>query len=300
MAAFREALRLDAGSPEAVAGLILARLRAGRAGEALALLDAHREIEDRREALSWLRVEALRQEHRNDEALELEKKLGQPDEPFAWFVIAERDIAFGRARQAQPKAYRRAVEYLTRCVIGTSPARPLFHFELAHAAGRAQDYAAARQVAISIQNLWAPSPRTLFWIGFTLLKADRETAFRSLEEAVRLDPDYAEAHLQITFAHFDVQDFDSVVSRLQFALERRPDLGIGWHNLGFAYSLKGDPDNAMRCFREAVRLRPDFALAHTGVGSILKSPRPRLETCQGLQTRASSQPSVTMGLTVEP
>ncbi len=60
-------------------------------------------------------------------------------------------------------------------------------------------------------------------------------AIPSHREAIRLKPDYAEAHF----------------------------------NLGNALTAKGDPDGAIASFRAAIRLEPDYAEAHCNLGQTL-------------------------------
>ena len=40
-------------------------------------------------------------------------------------------------------------------------------------------------------------------------------------------------------------------------------------NVGNALVAKGDPDGAIREYREAIRLKPDYAEAHSSLGNAL-------------------------------
>jgi tetratricopeptide (TPR) repeat protein len=41
---------------------------------------------------------------------------------------------------------------------------------------------------------------------------------------------------------------------------------LAHNNLGNALATKGQKDEALACYREAVRIKPDFALAHNNLG----------------------------------
>src|SRR5262249_53674769 len=45
---------------------------------------------------------------------------------------------------------------------------------------------------------------------------------------------------------------------------------LAHNNLGIALKDKGDLDGAIACYRQALRLDPQFALAHTNLGAALK------------------------------
>jgi len=42
-------------------------------------------------------------------------------------------------------------------------------------------------------------------------------------------------------------------------------------NVGNALVAKGDPDGAIREYREAIRLKPDYAEAHSSLGNALSA-----------------------------
>jgi len=51
-------------------------------------------------------------------------------------------------------------------------------------------------------------------------------------------------------------------------LAQQPDAGIVWNNLGLAYREIGKQDDAIACFRAAVRFAPEMAEAWNNLGVV--------------------------------
>src|SRR5439155_1201721 len=64
---------------------------------------------------------------------------------------------------------------------------------------------------------------------------------------------------------------DEAIDQYQQALKIRPDYGIAHNNLGNVLLGRGNPGEALEHFREALRLDPSNAEAHYNVGSVLRS-----------------------------
>ena len=61
-------------------------------------------------------------------------------------------------------------------------------------------------------------------------------------------------------------DHQGAILVYQSMLDRRPDAGIVWNNLGVAYREIGKPDDAIASFQAAVRLAPNTAEAWNNLG----------------------------------
>jgi tetratricopeptide (TPR) repeat protein len=66
-----------------------------------------------------------------------------------------------------------------------------------------------------------------------------------------------------------ISDFEAAINDLDGAIRLDPNCveGFGdFYNLGFAYACKGEHDQAIRNYRTAIKLKPDFAEAYHGIG----------------------------------
>ena len=75
------------------------------------------------------------------------------------------------------------------------------------------------------------------------------------------------------------------VASFRQALRARPDYAVAHSNLGNALREQGELDAAVASFREAVRLRPDFAEAYNNLGSVLQQ-QGRLEEAEACLRQA--------------
>ena len=76
-----------------------------------------------------------------------------------------------------------------------------------------------------------------------------------LKSAVALDPQFAEARLQLGNLYSDQQKFPEAIPQYEQALERDPDLADGHYRLAQAYVHTGQKDRAQKEFEVYQRLR---------------------------------------------
>ncbi|MBA2526367.1 MAG: tetratricopeptide repeat protein [Pyrinomonadaceae bacterium] len=138
-------------------------------------------------------------------------------------------------------------------------------------------------------------------LGLAYLKLDRrEEAIATFKEAIRLRPNFAEAHYDLGRAYYESGEFATAAAPLEEAIRLNPDffdalivLGntyqhSGLHTksvdvlrkatllrpdasdakgaLGAAFLLAGQPEEAALVLREVVRLSPRSAFAHASLG----------------------------------
>ncbi|HYB75985.1 MAG TPA: hypothetical protein VEC08_03405, partial [Nitrososphaerales archaeon] len=90
----------------------------------------------------------------------------------------------------------------------------------------------------------------------------------SLDRALILDPDLAEAHASLAYMHFSEDDVPGTEVEARRALELNPNLPEPYTWLSEAAALKGDPAEAVRLNEAAYRLDPVRPLNIYSVGSI--------------------------------
>ena len=61
---------------------------------------------------------------------------------------------------------------------------------------------------------------------------------------------------------------DEAISQFQEAIRLKPDFANACYNLGNAFAEKGEIDEAIRQYQEAIRLSPDYADAHNNLGTV--------------------------------
>jgi tetratricopeptide (TPR) repeat protein len=107
-------------------------------------------------------------------------------------------------------------------------------------------------------------------LGATLgKKGDRDGEIAEEREALRLNPNLAEAHLSLGVALGHKGDWDGQITEEHEALRLNPSFAEAHHSLGFALGRKGDWDGQITEEREALRLNPNYAEAHGGLGVAL-------------------------------
>ena len=107
-------------------------------------------------------------------------------------------------------------------------------------------------------------------LGVALLQAGRATeAIAPLETALRLRPDFADAHYNLGEALFQTGDVPLAIANFERTLRLKPDLAKAHNNLGVALLRLGRVTEAIREDEAALRLDPGFADAHYNLGNAL-------------------------------
>jgi tetratricopeptide (TPR) repeat protein len=111
------------------------------------------------------------------------------------------------------------------------------------------------------------NPRVWSSLGTIALKSgDMESAARHLNEALRLKPDYAEAHHNLGLYFYRLGRVQEAVSHYEQALQFRPDLAVGHNNLGNLLVQTGKVREGIQHLKQALRLRPDYPEAYYNLG----------------------------------
>jgi tetratricopeptide (TPR) repeat protein len=89
------------------------------------------------------------------------------------------------------------------------------------------------------------------------------------QQALRLQPDYADAHNNWGAALNNQGNWPEAIAHFQQALRLKPDDADAHTNWGWALAEQGEPTEAIEHFKEALRFKPDGAEAHTNWGVAL-------------------------------
>ncbi len=96
--------------------------------------------------------------------------------------------------------------------------------------------------------------------------AEAEKEYR---EAIRIKPDYAEAHSCLGALLAAQGRAAEAEKEYREAIRIKPDFAKGHYNLGVALGAQGRPAEAEKEYREAIRIEPDYAEAHCNLGLVL-------------------------------
>ncbi len=116
---------------------------------------------------------------------------------------------------------------------------------------------------------------------------DAAAAFR---EALRLLPDFAEAHNNLGLVLAEQGKLDEAVAHYREALRIQPGYALAHHNLGKALLRQGNAREAEEHFREAVRLQPGHAQAHLHLGDLLRAAGRRDEAIDAYRASVKADP----------
>jgi protein O-mannosyl-transferase len=107
-------------------------------------------------------------------------------------------------------------------------------------------------------------------LGNTLEASGKhEEALACYAEAVRLKPDYPEAHINFGKALLGQGRPGEALVHLRKAVGLTPADPEAQYNLGTVLLMQAKPEEAIACFSEALRLKPDYAEAHSNLGVVL-------------------------------
>jgi len=117
------------------------------------------------------------------------------------------------------------------------------------------DYATTPAIYINLGNIYSG-------------KGNDEKAISDFDQAIALDPDYAEAYRERGITYGNKGDLDQAIADLSKAIELFPDFADAYHDRGNVYSGKGDIDNAISDLNQAIIIDPNFAEAYHDRGDV--------------------------------
>jgi protein O-GlcNAc transferase len=116
----------------------------------------------------------------------------------------------------------------------------------------------------------APGAVPLYEQAAALLAAGRlDAAERSYREALRLEPDYAQAHHGLANLLGRLGRLEEAESHYRAALRLNPNGAAAQYNLGHLLNRLGRIEEAADCYRRALRLKRDFPEALNNLAHIL-------------------------------
>ncbi len=96
-----------------------------------------------------------------------------------------------------------------------------------------------------------------------------DDAAKSYREAIRLKPDYTDAHNNLGNVMQALGRLDEAMAEYRMAIAADPNCAGAHNNLGIVLAARGRLDEAKEEYRKALEIQPDFFLAYRNLGNVL-------------------------------
>ena len=93
-----------------------------------------------------------------------------------------------------------------------------------------------------------------------------QRAIQDFNEAIRLKPDFAYAYGNRGNAYKSLGQHQRAIQDYDTVIRLEPDDAGAYNNRGIAYTNLGQKQRAIQDYNEAIRLKPDYAMAHNNRG----------------------------------
>jgi tetratricopeptide (TPR) repeat protein len=149
--------------------------------------------------------------------------------------------------------------------------------KVAQLEGENRRLTAIKQNTRGLKNEFQQASRGLTavdWVNQALALRDRgkltdpKKAIEYLNNAIKLQPDYADAYLSRGIAYDNLRQHQRAVEDFNEAIRLKPDLAYAYNNRGNVYRQIGQHQRAIEDFNEAIRLKPDNSSAYNNRGLI--------------------------------
>lgn len=121
-------------------------------------------------------------------------------------------------------------------------------------------------------------------------EGDLRTALEYYKEAIRLVPDFADAHSNIGNVYRATQQLDEALHSYKTALSLRPDFAIAHGNHAACLYDVGDIHGAIKGFKHAIHLEYNYPDVHNNLGNAYKSLNRIDEAIQCYRTALQLKP----------
>ena len=118
-----------------------------------------------------------------------------------------------------------------------------------------------------------------------------DKAIQSFENAITINPDYAEAHNNLGVTLQELGRLDMAVKNYEKALDIKPDYAETHNNLGNILRELGQLDMAVKNYEKALAIKPDYAVAHYNLGIVLMEFGQRDTAVKSFEKALAIQPN---------
>jgi tetratricopeptide (TPR) repeat protein len=93
-------------------------------------------------------------------------------------------------------------------------------------------------------------------------KGEYDRAIPDFDEAIRLDPKFAQAYNNRGIAYNNKGSYDHAIADFDEAIRLNPKFTLAYYNRGLSYGRKGELNRAIADLDEAIRLNPKYSAAY--------------------------------------
>lgn len=214
---------------------------------------------------------------------------------------------FKQADAALAKKDPKKAEKLLRELVASEPDEPLFHWKLGYALSESQQYAKAipefkKALKLDPENIaavgclgrayvelgkWKEAEITLrkrleleenppyyVFLAHVLMQTDRfDEAIDTCRKALDLDPQFAEAYLNIGLAYRRKRKMDEAIEAFRNAIIFDSKYSLAYRELGLTYFARGEFVAAGAALEECLKLDKDDAWGHLYLALCLQHMR---------------------------
>jgi serine/threonine protein kinase/tetratricopeptide (TPR) repeat protein len=130
--------------------------------------------------------------------------------------------------------------------------------------GRIDDAIAAFDKAIRLKPDYAEAHYQLAEV-YTQITPQRDKAIAALRDTIRCDSKHAPAHNQLGILLSQRGELDEGIELFRELTRIEPELATGHNNLGFWLAIKGKYDEAIAAYRQAIHLSPSYLVARNNL-----------------------------------
>jgi tetratricopeptide (TPR) repeat protein len=115
-----------------------------------------------------------------------------------------------------------------------------------------------------------------YWFqkGYSFYEAEKyKEAIEAYRQAIRIKPDYAEAHYNLGCAYDNLGMHKEAIEAYKQAIRIKPNfaevhdsLGLVYYNLGCVYAEQRNYQEAIESYKQAIRSKPNYAEAYNNLG----------------------------------
>ena len=121
-------------------------------------------------------------------------------------------------------------------------------------------------------------------------KGDQVGAIKSYAQAIKANPAYVAAHNNMGLVQKDRSNFKLAIKSFNQAIKIKPDYVEAYNNMGTTLQDKGDLEGAINCYNKALSIQPDYSEAHFNMGIALNEKNDQVAAINSYKQAIKIQP----------